>query len=341
MDSPGIPPRFYAKNLLKNRKFGEIPLDHIDRTEISSDFSFPVESGALLDSIREAGLFQPVYLAASRENRDRLFLLSGHRRLRAVERLGWDRVPAFVLEDSPLPSEALLFNVEENRVHRAFNDIERSNILFKLAGFGVPETEIIDSLMPLLGLERSRKVYQNCLSLQDLIPDFKEYLVRIEAPLRVSTALARWKEEDQKALFQGVRHFNPGANKLREILEILEEIALRDGISLSFVLQTEELLSIFHKEDLAPADKGRKVWEYLQKKRFPYLTGKKEAMEEEIKGLTVPKGAVLGFPENFEEEELTLHLRFSSTAELQSRLKEIQAKWGEEKIEGIFKLLRE
>ena len=341
MNSPGMLSRVYGKNLLKNRKFEEISLDHIDRTEASSDFSFPAESGALLDSIRGGGLFHPVYLAQSRENRERLFLVSGHRRLRAVERLGWDRIPAFILEDSLLPSESLLFNVEENRVHRAFNDIERSNILHKLAGFGTPEAELIDALMPLLDLERSKKVYRDCLSLQDLIPDFKEYLVRIEAPLRISAALARWKEGDQKAIFQGVQYFNPGANKLREILELIEEIALRDGLSIANIFDAKELRSIFQREDLSPSDKGKKVWECLQKKRFPYLAGKKEAMEEGIKRLTVPKGAALKFPENFEEEALTLHLRFSSPAELQSKMKEIQAKWGEEKIEGIFKLLRE
>ena len=325
----------------KTRQIEEISLEEIDFSSNITRFSFTAESQELLSSIKKSGLFNPVYLIGPDKAR-RFTPLCGHRRLDACRQLGWSKIPAIVLKEGPsAPMERLLFNVEENRTHRKFNGMEISNIVFKLKEFGMQEERIIGEVMHLLELEKSKKVYLGYLSLQSLNRDLQEYVVGANAPLKLSSRMASWKEEDQQSLASVIRVFHPGANKLKEMVEILEEIALRDGTTPKEILKEGELDAVCRSEELSPSDKARKLFSLLQEKRYPLLAGKRASMEQKMKNLGSLKGTALNYPKNWEEEELALSLRFSSAEELYTRLEAVKSGWEKEKIEGILKLLQE
>lgn len=328
-------------HLFEKKKFRITALKEIDPRNQESFFSFPRYSRDLSVSLKEFGLLHPVYLAEP-ERSGLLIPLCGHKRLRACGELGHETVPAFILEPGPRDaSEALLFNVIENSTHRFFNGVEVSNILSKLRRYNFPEERTIEDIMPILGLEKSKKTLQDYLSIQSLSPEFKEYIVEIGAPLRIGARLARWSEEDQRELYSMVAAFRPGGNKLKELLDLAEEIGSRRGISPGDVLKEEEVASLCLSKELAPSDKARKVQAYLWSKRYPHLSEKRDTMKREVKGLPLPKGAEIHYPENFEKEELILSLRFSSAQDLFSRLDEIKAKWDREVVERILGILKE
>jgi ParB/RepB/Spo0J family partition protein len=78
---------------------------------------------ALVNSITAVGLLQPIVVT-----RDRRFitdgsayrLVAGERRLRAVSQMGWERVPAYVIEGLEDAAELLLAEREENVCRKPF-----------------------------------------------------------------------------------------------------------------------------------------------------------------------------------------------------------------------------
>lgn len=242
------------------KKFRETALKDIDSGNQDTMFSFPLNYTELSASLKEFGLFHPVCLARGADSSGTLVLICGHRRLRAWGGLGHETIPAFILDAYPMDAcEALLFNVAENSTHRSFNDVEISNVLAKLGRGNFPSERIMEEAMPLLGLDRNKKALDDYLALQSLVPQFMEYLVEIGAPPRVGARIAKWGEEDQCELYSVAASFRPGGNKLKEILDMVEEISLREGTSPGMVLKAEEVASVCRSKDMAPSDKARRM----------------------------------------------------------------------------------
>jgi ParB family chromosome partitioning protein len=107
----------------------------------------PEELQELADSIRTAGLLQPI---AVRSVKDGYELVAGERRLRAVKSLGWPKIPAIVrdYDDRTMLTLALI----ENLQRADLNPIEEAEGYARLASeFDLTQNEIAD----LVGKDRS------------------------------------------------------------------------------------------------------------------------------------------------------------------------------------------
>jgi len=107
----------------------------------------PEELQELADSIRTAGLLQPI---AVRNTKDGYELVAGERRLRAVKSLGWPKIPAIVrdYDDRTMLTLALI----ENLQRADLNPIEEAEGYARLASeFDLTQNEIAD----LVGKDRS------------------------------------------------------------------------------------------------------------------------------------------------------------------------------------------
>ena len=107
----------------------------------------PEDLRELADSIRTAGLLQPI---AVRRAKDGYELVAGERRLRAVKSLGWTTVPAIVrdYDDRTMLTLALI----ENLQRADLNPIEEAEGYARLASeFDLTQNEIAD----LVGKDRS------------------------------------------------------------------------------------------------------------------------------------------------------------------------------------------
>lgn len=82
----------------------------------------------LADSIRGAGLLQPI---VARQRAGQLIVVAGHRRLAAVQLLGWDVVDVVVTRDMR-PDEVLAAMVIENGQRRDLDPIEEARAFARL-----------------------------------------------------------------------------------------------------------------------------------------------------------------------------------------------------------------
>jgi ParB family chromosome partitioning protein len=114
----------------------------------------------LMESIREHGVVQPVIV---RNAEDGLFeLIVGERRLRACQRLGYDRIPAIV-RDLPDDIEMMEIALIENIQREDLNPVEEARAYQRLsAEFGLTQEEIAGKV------SKSRSLVANMMRLLNL-----------------------------------------------------------------------------------------------------------------------------------------------------------------------------
>lgn len=145
----------------------------------------------LANSIKEKGLIQPIVVCKSG---DEFILISGERRLRAVQKLGWEKIPA-IIKDIKEEGELLLIALIENIQREDLNPIEKAIAYENLQkNFSLTQEEIAKVI------GKSRVAIANTLRLLNLPEKIKEMLK--EGILQEGHARALLSLKDEKEMLK-------------------------------------------------------------------------------------------------------------------------------------------
>jgi len=287
-------------------QFLTVPFTRIDREDRLTDFSLSAAPEPLVTSIREIGVLNPVVLM---DAGNRYRILCGHRRVSICASLGISAIRARVV-DTKIDARAMLdLNLAENSAHRLFSDIEKSGILACLSDAGVSGDLIIQKYMPLLGLERSKKLYQDFAAAQSLNPGFRQLLHELNIPLRIFSFLFPWDADSRDAARELFSRLRPGANKWRDLLELTDETARIAGQSPERILRREEIQSILAQAGLPPHEQYDRIVQTLFPWRYPALAALKKKAGELMDRLGLGGQTKIRIQESFETEEIKIEIR--------------------------------
>ncbi|MBI4487538.1 MAG: hypothetical protein HY694_00510 [Deltaproteobacteria bacterium] len=155
--------------------------------------------------------------------------------------------------------------------------------------------------------------------------------------------LERWlklAEPDQEALLGLAQDLRIGENHLRDLLDWLEEIAVRDGVSLCKVLGGESLSRISTDPRLSRNDKLKRIKEELRRLRFPRLTQIEGEIQKRIRDMKLKPQIQISVPSGLEGGVLTVQVRATSYEELKRSVTELGQALESESVKEIFALLR-
>ena len=107
-----------------------------------------------------------------------------------------------------------------------------------------------------------------------------------------------------------------GLNKQRELILLLDEIALREDTNIESLLKEKQLREITDNAELDRAQKRKIIRVYLNQRRFPTLSKTKNEFEKLVKELKLGNSIKLTPPKDFEGSTYTLKVNFHNLAEL-------------------------
>lgn len=125
-----------------------------------------------------------------------------------------------------------------------------------------------------------------------------------------------------------------GENHLKDILDWLEEISLRDGIEIAQLVQN--LATIVDDPRLGRNDKLKRLKDELRRLRFPRLARIEDEIERRIRELKLSPEISLGVPVGLEGGGIVLKLQAASCEDLQRLAAEAIRAAESENMKEIF-----
>ncbi len=304
---------------IKLSPISEIPLTDIDHEDQLTDFSLDGCPEKLTDSVKVIGIRHPISVCPTG---NRYAIVSGHKRFQAAPRSGLTSIPAFIIPEIDDASR-LVINLNENFGQRHYSDIEKGCILIKLKHAGISDETIIEEYMPLLELERSKKIFLDLSSVRTLSHKLKKLLHRAGVPLKTFSTFYKWNEESRTAAENLFSTLKPGVNKWRELLELLDEIASRENTTPGEILSQDDIKKVLGTSGLTSPQQYDQIHQHLYNLRYPVLSDLKKQVARALDAMQLDDKTRLKFQETFESNELKLELKFQSEKELSMQIEKI------------------
>ncbi len=315
-----------------------VSLDQIEPNPLTQ-FSLSPVSKKLEQSILNIGITHPIVLSPIATNKQ-YRLICGHRRIEILRNLHLPSCPSRI---SPQPIDDLSqleLNLVENLDHRCYSDIEKGLILVKCSRAGANEDQLIDKFLPLVGLERSKKIANDFLKI-DLIPSsFRNLLHELNYPLRAFSTLFKWSEKSQQTIEYLFSLLRPGVNKGRELLEMIDEICVRDDSTPDKFVMKSEIQSSLKDINLKEHEKYNSIHSKIKQWRYPTLTDLQHQVWKAIDELKLDDSVKLRFPENFESNRLKIEIKFSTPQELLKYAEQLFRASDSKALENLIKIFK-
>ena len=130
--------------------------------------------------------------------------------------------------------------------------------------------------------------------------------------------LDRWLAMDppsRAAMFDLARALRLRTGQLVTALETLDEIAVREHVTVAVVLDRPDIRRIANGSGSAPS-RASALLEALRTQRYPLLKRMQDELRAEVSALKLPRDISIDLPKELGSDELTVSLRVRSGAEL-------------------------
>ena len=266
----------------------------------------------LTDAFIQVGLLNPPVLTY-RENR--YVVVCGHRRVLAARSLAWETIPARILLSQNDPLICAYLAISENSIERPLNLIETSRALSLLRLFILDNKERY-KVAGNLGLPSSPSLIKKIEPLCHLPQQMQNGILSGEISLPSALMLSKFQPKTAGLLSGLLSYLKLSLNKQKELIVIIQEIAIIEDCTVEDLIQSEKIQGILNDTEMDLPRKSGLVRNYLKRRRFPHISSTLDSFEKLKNSLSLGENASLKPPPGFESNHYNLTLSFSNISEL-------------------------
>ena len=297
-------------------------LSQIDTEDDACRLSLATSLDTLAASIRTVGLINPPVL---RQREDLQYqIVCGFRRVLACKSMGWKEIEARVLQGKTTELDALKLAILDNRSHRELNVVEQARGIQKVSPHLRSGNRLL-MLSSLLGFPQNQKVFEKLEALSRLPRAVQASVADNMVSFEAAVDLSNFSEEDALSFFEIFKALRLSQNKQREVITLVQEIAIRDEVQPAKVLKSRAISTILDAAELNRNEKGSKMRAYLKRRRFPALAKAEERFSQGLKALKLDEHTRVTASPYFERRSYALHMAFKNKKELDERRKALDA----------------
>lgn len=148
-----------------------------------------------------------------------------------------------------------------------------------------------------------------------------------------------WGPAARDALFRLAVDLKIGENHLRDLMDWLEEIALREQLTIEEILASKPVVDSASDPRLGRADKVKRIKEEIRRRRFPRLAQTEDAIRARIHELKLYPDIRLRVPWGLEGGKLEVELSASSHDEFKRLVIKLADTVTDHRVREIFALL--
>lgn len=306
------------KQHILGRRGIEVGLDDLHASSGPYAMSFGFDLQPLCESIGAIGLLNPPCIG--RDEKGRIEVITGYRRILALKRMGWADVVCEDLSSTlPSPRERLVFAFYENLASRAFNHAEKAMILRRLEPLFDRE-HILRHFMPLLSLPSHEDAFRFYLELAAKGCGFMDAVAGGRLSLNAAKSLMMLNPEFAECALQCIIDLMLNFNQQMQFIDIMNDISEMEGAGFSRILEAGPVAAVLENRRLNKPQKARKLLEELRSRRYPRWTAAEKRFQRKQGGLSLPGGARIDHPAYFEAPGYRLEVQFQDGGELMEKL---------------------
>ena len=291
-----------------------ITICHIDLADIDfSDTSYhlflstqeSVESLSTKELQLQALLHPPLVL----KSKQRYIPVSGHILLEQLMRKQPHSVHALVLEKKQLNQfDIFTIMLQHCQIHGDLTSMDLAVFCHKaLVHFSKKQ---LLQLLPAMGIKKNEHVLNELLSLLNLEKNVQRAIHEGVIVTKQARHFFRFSHNDQKLLAQVIRDFQFGGSKQRNFLEAMGELVQREA------KQAQYFFDLWEQEEkekqLNGPQKGNSLLEWLKQRCKPLSTKAEHEFTLFVQQINLPKQATLQHTPAFEDDHITLTIRYPS-----------------------------
>ncbi|MBN2199589.1 MAG: ParB N-terminal domain-containing protein [Candidatus Aminicenantes bacterium] len=305
---------------------------NIDLSDERFRVSFLAPAERLVVSLRAVGLVQPPVFV---EREGMLVLLAGWKRVSACRRLEWPEMPAWIYAEKD-DRRCFRLALFENLAVRELTLLEKAEAAARLLRFGESREALLTECLPRLGFPAHRGTLEVLLRAAAMEPRIKAAADGHIGDLTVLRELVLFSAEEQDALMPFLR--SAGRNKQRGILEHLREASRREKRLPLEILGSADIRDILGSPRLSEPQKTDRLRAALKKKRHPSYSRRREEFESLLKRAGWPRRAGIEPSPFFEDDILSVRVRFRTTREFLGLLKDMERAAGRKEFSEALRI---
>ena len=170
-------------------------------------------------------------------------------------------------------------------------------------------------------------------------PEIREYAKEKAFHPQTLARWLAWDQADRDALYRLAVALKVGENHLRDLMDWLEEISLRDGLQVRRILGDGSIGALESDPRLGRADKLKRIKDRIRRWRFPRLAQTEDAIRARIQELKLQPKIRLTVPQGLEGGRLRVEFDAASQDELRRLVAKLTEATGKETVREIFALL--
>ena len=316
---------------LKKISLKEINLD--DDYFRLSDHRF--DRKELLDSLDRHGvLFPPAVVP----NETSFRILTGFRRISGAKEIGLEKIPVYILNNDIRVEEAFSFSIEENKTTRTLNLFEKATALWRMEESGLSEDKIINTFMPLMGLQSSPRIKEDVSALLNLPENLVDFILFKNLAPKNFRHLKGISPPSLGFFENFVRTLLPSASDFIEVTKGLSDLSRKHDQE---VKELARSLGIEAALALKEGKKERleKIKKLIAAQKFPTLTKINQNLEKKVKNLESPPSLKISWDQTLERSEVAIELDIREEKEFDRCLETLKSPKFKKTLKEILKNL--
>lgn len=294
-------------------------IDLDDRTYCLLHWDDPMNND-LVSSIKQFGILHPPFLQQKSNNSFRI--IAGRKRLTTIRHLD----PAIPVLCHIFPAETKKTDIfslilEEAKTGRPLSIVEQVVFFDKLLKES-PEKEAIHFLAQ-LGQKPQKHILYDLLKLRSLSEPVLKSIHSGILQVKNGRKLLDLSEADQKLIVNLITSLHLGGSKQRKLIDLCKELIYRKDSPLKNILSDFQESQEHEQPENLPQH-ATALLSWLEGQCSPRLSQTENNFKRQVASLNLPPSMKISHAKAFEDDEITLSLRFSDWQSLGKMLEEIK-----------------
>jgi ParB family transcriptional regulator, chromosome partitioning protein len=324
-------------------KINQVSLNNIDLSSEDHDrylFNYRHDSNALMSSIKDVGLINPVILKRNQDADGAYTIVCGYQRIMACQELGQVSIEAKVL-DGFNDEEILLLVLHDNLSSRGFNDIEKGIVIKKFLDTGYSYDRLMSEITPLLGVPSNKNMIDKYISLLRLGSEIKEAVAKCEIEPEKAFLLMQLDDVERDIVYRILfRESSTNINETKETIRNLLDLKQIKQMGIVELLSSKEISLIISDSKSNKRQRGERICRFIKSMRYPVISKKEDEFDNSCRALGLDNDVRVNHSRYFEGDEIRITIKAANEEKLRANIEKLLSNIRNGMFKKIFSIFK-